>query len=220
MAVVTISRQYGSYGDEIAHRLCVILGYRYFDKKLICSLAAELGLVGEDIVDFTEDGQIFQTFLDQLVGRTRRTGQVRVWQQNPNGTRMIKEQVIDSDCAMRLVQAAILEAYKDDGVVIVGRGGQAILKDKLDVLHVRIEAPWDQRIQYVEEHEKVNRVVAQELLIKKDNAAADYLRHFYKIEWDDPTLYHLVINTGKCGVESAAQLIHQGVNLLIMPVAS
>lgn len=220
MAVITISRTYGSSGDEIAHRLCVLLGYRYFDKGLICSIATELGLVRDDVVDFAEDAQVFQTFLDQLVGRAKRTGQVRVWQHSPNGTRTIKEQVIDSDCATNLVQAAIQEAYKDGDVVIVGRGGQALLQGKPNVLHVRIEAPWDIRVRYVEEHEKVNRVIAQETLIKKDNAAADYLRHFYKIEWDDPLLYHLVINSGKCSVEGAAQLIDRALKQLLLSVAS
>jgi CMP/dCMP kinase len=55
VAVVTISRQYGSGGREVAARLCELLGYRYFDKDLMSEVAHEVGLSPQEIVDFPED---------------------------------------------------------------------------------------------------------------------------------------------------------------------
>ena len=55
MAVVTISRQFGSGGDEIADRVCKLLGYHYFDKALMRRIATEASLSPTEIVDFSED---------------------------------------------------------------------------------------------------------------------------------------------------------------------
>lgn len=55
MAVITMSRQYGSGGDEIAVRVCELLGYRYFDKALMAQIAAETALWEGPIVDYSED---------------------------------------------------------------------------------------------------------------------------------------------------------------------
>ena len=67
MAVITISRQYGSGGDEIAARVCELLGYRYFDKSLMAQVAADAGLSESEIVDFSEAGYRSQNILNRLV---------------------------------------------------------------------------------------------------------------------------------------------------------
>ena len=53
MAVVTVSRQFGSGGTQIAGRVCELLGYRYLDKVLMTQVAVESGLSGKELVDFT-----------------------------------------------------------------------------------------------------------------------------------------------------------------------
>ena len=67
MAVITISRQYGSGGDEIARRLCELLGYRLFDKRLLAALASEMGLLGGRVVDLNEYEHERPSFLEQLL---------------------------------------------------------------------------------------------------------------------------------------------------------
>src|SRR5512139_726579 len=68
MAVITISRQYGSEGDEIAANLCQILGYQSFNKQLMLKVASEVGLTEGEVVDFTEDQHRVRGFLDRLLG--------------------------------------------------------------------------------------------------------------------------------------------------------
>ena len=68
MAVITISRQYGSEGDEIAANVCQVLGYRSFDKQLMAKVATEVGLTEGEVVDFTEDQHKVRGFLDRLWG--------------------------------------------------------------------------------------------------------------------------------------------------------
>ena len=155
MAVITFSRQYGSRGDEIAERVREMLGYRLFDKKLMVQVASEIGLSETEIVDFSEQDYKARGFLERLF--IRRSGRVvaeaTTWKEDTTGARSAEVAQLDEEQCIGMVKATVAAAYKQGNVVIVGRGGQAILQDKRDVLHVRIEAPLEKRIQYVHYHE-------------------------------------------------------------------
>lgn len=212
MAVITISRQYGSGGDQIAGRVCEMLGYQYFDKRLMAQLAAEMGLSEEQVVDYSSDDYKVRSFLERLPGRRgpRVIAEARVW--TGSGTREIQQ--LDEVYAIDLVKSTIQAAYTHGNVVIIGRGGQVILKDKPDVLHVRIEASLEAQSQRIQERDKVSLAEAREIALNHDRAAADYLKRFYHIDWKDSQLYDLVINTSKLGPEAAAHLIVNAVSYL------
>ena len=72
MAVITISREVGSGGDQIAHQVCKLLEYRYFDKMLIAQVAREQGISETEVVDFSEDKYRVRGFIDALLGRSAR----------------------------------------------------------------------------------------------------------------------------------------------------
>ncbi len=210
MAVITISRQYGSGGDDIAGRVCELLGYRYFDKRMIVRAAAEAGLSEEEIVDFSEDKYKIHTFLDHLMSGWRGPYAIThsiTWQEEVFGLSSKTLSALDEVKSITLIESAIRAAYQRGNVVIVGRGGQAILKDKPGVLHVRLQAPLDARVQRLHYRENYNLGGAQDAAIKRDRAAADYLKRFHHIDWNDSMLYHLVISTGQLDTEAAAQLI-------------
>ncbi len=223
MAVITISRQYGSGGDEIAAQLCQQSGYRYFDKKLMARLATDAGLSPSEIVDFSEDNYKIQGFLDHLFGWAgipHVVAHVGSWSEDTTGARVKAVADLDESQSLAFVQSIIQAAYQQGNMVIVGRGGQVILKNKPDVLHVRIEAPLDARNHRVHEQEKVSLAAAQDLVIKHDRTAADYLRRFYDVDWVDSRLYDLVINTDKLGLEGAVQLIVKAMSCLQPAIVS
>ena len=116
--------------------------------------------------------------------------------------------------SIKLIQKAINTIYQEGEVVIVGRGGQAILKNKPGVLHVRIEAPLKKRVKYVQKKEQLSHIVAQELVTERDRAAAAYLKRFYNIDWTDSLFYHLVINTAHWKIGTAANLIADAVKYI------
>lgn len=218
MAVITVSRQYGSGGDEIAARVCELLGYSYFDKALIAQVAAEMGLSEQEWIDFSEENYKMQSFMDKVRNWRRAStvvAQVETVAVNAD-TGFKYKTVVDLDEAhsVALIRTTIQAAYKQGNMVVVGRGGQAILSDKPDVLHVRVKAPLDARVQRLHRRENYSLGGAQDIAIKRDRAAADYLRHFYDIDWADPIFYDLVINTNKLNTEAAAQLIVQAVGYL------
>jgi cytidylate kinase len=216
MAVITISRQYGSGGDEVAARVCELLDYRYFDKRLMNQLAIEAGLSPTEVVDFSEDNYKVQGFLKRLFERrgARAVARVSTWTDGPGGIKIEHEAELDEAQSITFVQSTIQAAYAMGNIVIVGRGGQALLAGKTDVLHVRIEAPLADRDLRVHEQEKLSLGYAQDVVVKHDRAAAAYLKRFYEIDWADPALYDLIVNTGKLGIEGAVQVIVRAVNYL------
>jgi len=217
MSVITISRQYGSGGDEIADRVCELLGYRHFDKRLIKEAAVEAGLSDQEVIDYTEDSYRVKNFIERLTGRPIPVAKVSVWKEDSKGVRSAENVILSDDVALGLVQKAVKAAHQVGNMIIVGRGGQLILKDQPDVLHVRIEAPMEERIQRVKEllkQEKqayqadINlRRAAQDVIVTRDFASADYIQQYYAVDWADPLLYHIVLNSAKVTVEQAAQII-------------
>jgi cytidylate kinase len=213
MAVVTLSRQYGSGADDVAAHVCDTLGYRFFDKSMMAQMASEFGLTPENIIDFSEESYEVRSFLDRFRG-PRVVAQYRVWREDLTGRRIAEMEQLDEKLAITIAQRTIRSAYENDNIVILGRGGQAILRDQPGVLHVRIEAPLDARVQRIQEQEGVSQQAAQKTVNTRDRAAADYLSRFYDIDWADSTLYHLVINTGRWDAGAAAHLIVNAVSHL------
>ena len=121
---------------------------------------------------------------------------------------------LDQAHCASLVQSAIHAAYQRGNVVILGRGGQAMLQKMLGVLHVRVEAPIGDRILRVQRRDGVGPEAARERIIEHDHASAGYLKRLFGIRWDDAMLYHLVINTGKWELDEAAGMIVHAVGQL------
>jgi cytidylate kinase len=206
MAVITISRQYGSGGDEVARRVCDLLGYRYFDKRMMAQVASEAGLSSKEVIDSPEDRHQATSFLDRLFGH--KVSEAWVTKDEVSGDRVVEMAELDSKRFVAVLRSLIQTAYEQGNVVIVGRGGQAVLKDQLGVLHVRIEMPFDERARRVGEQQRFGRPeVARDFVAERDRAAADYLRSYYNVDWADPALYHLAINTELFGIEAAAHIV-------------
>ncbi len=214
MAVITISRQFGSGGDEIAEQVGQILQYRIFDKELIARATLESGISDQEVMDYSEANYKVKGFFDRLFGLSRSVGDVRVWKEDTQGVRTTEAVPLTEENALALVQKAIKAACEEGDIIVVGLGGQALLQGCPNVLHVRIEAPLEDRLQRVRAQFKLKRRPASEMVEARDEASSEYVRTFYKVNWSDPHLYHLVINTGKLGLEASARLIAEAVRLL------
>jgi len=204
MAVVTFSRQFGSGGDEIAARVGELLHYRYFDKQLMLQVASEMGLCHDGILDLSEDRFEVRHFLSRLFQAGPR---IKVWGTDEAGQYTLSDQELNADRCIDLIKQTIQAVYEQGYTIIVGRGGQAILHDQPDVLHVRVVAPLKDRIARLRD-QGVRGIAEIKLAINQhDKATAEYLKRFYDINWNDASLYHLVVNTGKMTIENASQLI-------------
>lgn len=214
MAVITISRQYGSKGDAIGRQVCDILGYRYFDKRLMAEVASEVDLSEETLVDFSDEHYRVRGFLDRLLDRSRRLSKIDTWEEESTAKEKRWIQELNEEESIKLVQKTIRAACNQGNVVIMGRGGQAILQDMSEVLHVRIEATLGSRVMCVKSEKNITVSEAERLTRDRDRAASAYLKRFYDIDWSSATLYHMVLNTSKWEIEAAAQLIVNAVSNL------
>lgn len=225
MAIITISRQFGSGGDEIAFELSKALSYPLFDKRLVLQAAEEAGLEDLDIVDFSEDNYKVRGFLDRLFSGTPILPYPGIWADDLSVMYGLEETQLREEDSLKLEQRAIEFAYQAGDMVIVGRGGQVLLKDRPNVLHVRIVAPLEKRMDQVRaqlklygpgtqvETERQLDARALGLIHERDAASADYIKRFYHVDRADPLFYHLLINTGKVTIERAVQIIQQMVEL-------
>ena len=214
MPVITLSRQTGCGCDEIAQLLCNRLGYRYFDKDLMLQLAAQQGLASDQVVDLPEDKHHVRSLVERFFGTApTHFGEIRGW------AFAAREEVHErmEEMSVQTTQSLIRAAHEQDKVVMVGRGGQVVLQDMPDVLHVRVLAPIELRIQRVEQSAGVTAAAARDLVRRRDQAAADYVKHFYDVDSADPFLYDVVINTRKITPPVATELIIKALDGLPAP---
>ena len=92
-------------------------------------------------------------------------------------------------------------------MVIIGRGGQIVLRGQPDVLHVRLIAPLEVRIQRHAERAGLSLEAAREAVLKRDAASVDFVRRYYRVDPADSSLYDLVCNTARLTAADAAGLI-------------
>jgi len=201
MPVITISRQFGSYGDAVAELLCDRLGYRILDRNLMQRLAQEAGLKIDKRVESSEDQYRPWTLAERLLSRVGPPGRnPAVW--SGYGSVVTREGAA-AVIASRLIHAA----YEMGNVIIVGRGGQVVLRDKPHVLHVRLVAPLAIRVRRHQVRAGLTAEDAHKEVVDSDQGAADFIKRYYDVDIDDPSLYDLIINTGRLPLEEAAGLI-------------
>ncbi len=201
MSVITISRQFGSHGDTVAQILCERLGYRYFDKNLMLGLAAAAGVTPEKVVDLADDKHRARSLVERLFGNYAAP------MADPSAWAAGAEANAQEQRTVAQVKQLIRAAYAEGNVVVLGRGGQVVLRDKPDVLHVRIIAPLELRIQRHGERAGLTPGVARETVLGRDRATADFMQRYYDTDVADPALYDVIVNTARMTPAAAVGFI-------------
>jgi len=178
MAIFTLSRQAGSLGTEIAQAVALRLQYEYLDKDKIEKALVERGLPMPEVEKFDEKKPPFWVS----------------WQ-------------IQSRRFLHVIQAVVYDFARRGNTVIVGRGGQILLRGIPGVAHLRILAPFPDRVARVMEKEKVDEKQAIRAIHRSDKDSEGFLRFFFEVDWEDPTLYDLVINTQRISTDTAVGMI-------------
>ncbi|MCD6309153.1 MAG: cytidylate kinase-like family protein [Candidatus Eremiobacteraeota bacterium] len=207
MAILTISRQMASGGDTIAQEVAKILGWAYFDKELLRYAAMEAGLSTEHIVDFSEDSYPIRDFWDHLLGDSDKIALAKFKGMDKNGTILLSTELLDEDKCLAFIQSTLYYLKNRGNTVIVGRGGQALFKDYHQAFHIRIIAPLSKRVENFMAKTGMTKENSIEHLRKRDAAAAQYIKRFYNEDWNNPLLYHMVINTGLMDETVVSQIL-------------
>jgi cytidylate kinase len=200
MRVITISREYGSGGGEIAARLASRLDWRLVDHDVVVEVAKRLGVTELDAARRDEQAE---TLVDQILRSLRAV--------DPTPLSMVgmPDSIISPEAHdyAHALRETVLTVTRAGNVVIVGRGGQAILHDWRDALHVRVVAPLEMRVAYVAAREGLDRSSAQRRIQKKDQDRQRYLRATHDQRVEDATLYDLILNTAVLDLNSCVDLI-------------
>jgi cytidylate kinase len=178
MGVVAISQVLGSLGDDIGRKLAEALGYRFADREVIAAAAERFGEGMLDLIHVTEEKP-------SLVERFRTSDRHYV----------------------TAVEGILLEMAAHDNVVLCGRGAAFILSGVSHVLRVRVTAPEHVRSQWVQQHDGLVHESALNLVRQKDHERAARIRFLYHVDWDDPLLYHIVLNTEQVSVARGVQIL-------------
>jgi cytidylate kinase len=194
--IVTISNEYGSGALAIAHRAADMLNYRYVDQELPVVVAKRLS-TSPEAVDAAEDTT--RNLGERLIsGLEAGTPELSLAGTSPD--------TFDQD-VVREVQAAVREFAQGGNLFLIGRGANAILGRRDDVLRVFMHAPRDWRVHHIMDAGHVDEKTAAAEIDRIDRARRTYMRENYDLDWGDPCYYDLSIDTARFGEERSAALI-------------
>ena len=186
MTVITISREFGSGGDLLAEKVAASLGYHLVDKAFISAVLCQYGLAEFDLDYETQPG--FWEGFD--INKTERR-----------------------ETMVRMLNQVVRAAALHGNVVILGRSGYAILSGLADVLHVRLLAPLEDRIEMTRVERNMTLEEAAVLVKEKDRVRTSFIESFYHVPWEASHAFDIAINTAVVPLELASRWVVEAVTL-------
>ena len=198
MAIITISRQFGAGGWTLAERLQEHLGYGCINEDMIKEAAAQLNVSTGQVSYFEKDGA---SKLMRLIDRMVSTNFM---------DRHLSERYgyVNEKNYVDVIKKIITEIYEKGNMIIVGRGGQFILKDSPDAYHVLLVRKLESRIEFMMEKYKLSLSEAEKNIKQRDQIRDRFLGFFAdKQEVNHPIHYNMVLNMDRIDLAKAEELI-------------
>lgn len=197
MAVITISRQFGAGGKTLGKMIADELGYTFADSEII-KMVAEMANVSTNFVETVEKeaGGKFSRFISKMVSK-------------PLVERVLKDDrgYIDEEIYLDYLVLIIAQMADDGDVVILGRGSQYILNDHPDAFHVLLIDEFDNRVQFMKTNYDMSLSRATQMVRGEDKRRRNLYQKLGKTDYDNPSLYHLVLNMSKIQLDQAFGLV-------------
>jgi len=179
MSLITISGGKGCGAERVARLIAEATDLDLYDDRRLQQEAVKLGFQSEELKTL---GEKAPGFLDVLRGRR-------------------------PEVYLDLMESLIYDVSRTGQGVIFGHGSQFLLRDFGCALHVLIHASQPYRIKQMMDRQGLSRRAAEKMIIKDDHDRRGFLRFAFRLEFADPSLYDLVVNTEKFGIEGAANLV-------------
>lgn len=204
---VTISREAGAGGHSVGEKLAELLHaghpadsrpWMVFDRNLVQKVLEDHHLPGYIAGFMPEDrGTQIEQILDEL------------FRQRPPALSLVHK---TAETILRLTELG--------HVIIIGRGANIVTQKFQDVLHVRLVASLERRVEYFMKNRKCTRDEALDFINVEDRGRRRYIKEYFDKDIDDPLLYHMVLNTELLGLDATAELITRSIlNRVHLPVA-
>lgn len=186
MPIITISRQFGSLGTVIAEMLKEELKLDSLGRiKIREELVNKYGVSLKNVQKYDEKKPAFWDVFSS-----------------------------DKDRYLHFMKTEVYECAKKGNCIMIGRGAQVLLQDVPSTLHVRIIAPRELRIERIKQRYNYNDKLGEHMIRHSDHDRTGFYKFFFHVNWEDPGLYDLVINTRTFSVENAVCLIKGTIDML------
>jgi len=197
MAVITISRQFGAGGITLGKMIAKKFGYTFADTEII-KMVAEMANVSTHFVNTVEKeaGGKFSKFISKTVSK-------------PLVGRILKDErgYIDEEIYLDYLVLIIAQMGDDGDVVILGRGSQYILNDHPDAYHILLINTFENRVRFMRDNYDLSQNRAVHVVKNEDKRRLNLYKKLGKTDYDNPELYHLVLNMGRISLDKASKLI-------------
>ena len=198
MAVVTISSAYGALGHEVGVMLADRLGVPFLDRAIPLEVAEKLAIPLEEAE--TRD-EALSGFVERLLSTFTLMGGVYAGALPP------LVDVPDEETFRAATEQIIRRHAQSGAAVILGRAGMIVLADQPHVLRVRLSGPLEARIAQAAERHGLTPEDARRQARENDGTRAAWVQRLYGRDITDPSLYDLVLNATRFGVEQCVGLI-------------
>ena len=202
MFVVTIRGQLGSGAPEVGRHVADRLHADYVDREIIAEVAARLHRQEEDVIAKETPPSSLLGRIAEALGRSYGFGDGFDGAYLP-----IQQMPLDDTRYLRALESVVRELAQSQSLVIRGRGSQFILKDHPGALHILVVAPLEVRVKRVMEDLTLDQEAAKQEIARFDNSLREFIKRYFKAEWEDPAYYDLVINTARISFRAAASIV-------------
>jgi Cytidylate kinase-like family len=198
LPLITISSAYGALGSEVGRAVATALELTFLDRAIPVEVAQKLAVPLEEAE--TRD-ETLAGFLDRLLGAFVLMGGVY------GGALPPLAELPDENAFRDATEQIIRDHAASGSAVILGRAGMIVLAGRPQLLRVRLSGPLEARIAQAAERYGLTVEQARTQARENDDARAAWVQRFYGADLTDPSLYDLVINATKLGVEDCVELI-------------
>lgn len=198
MAVITISRQFGAGGKTLGTRIAKETGYILIDDEIIERVAKEAKVTPTWVKSLESDEGGWLTKF--ITG----TGPFRVGYADPTA---VRQGFIDGHIYVELLHKVIAKIADEGNCVIIGRGGQYVLHDREDTLHLLMVAEEKDRVEFMQDTYKLSKANASKIVEKMDHRRNNLFRYYGKDDYDDPYMYDLSLNMSRIDMDTATGIV-------------
>jgi len=197
VAIITVSRLYGSGGSEVAAVTAKLLGWSLLDNSVVDAVAARMGLSAAEVRDREERvPSLVERLTSAMAMGTQEWAAPIAAAKRPTDEQLIE-----------VTRHIIEEAIAAGSVVVVGRGAQEMQAEREDSLHVFCYAPRKALIARTMQREGVGTEEAARLVDNTNKERDQWVRLHWERDRRALENYDLSVNTSRLGIEGSAQLI-------------
>jgi hypothetical protein len=193
--VITVEREYGSGGGDIAAEVAARLGWKLWDQKLTEEIARRLDCERRAVEEHEEKR-------DPVYSRLLKAFMRGSFEGSLNAPRL---KMVDTDCVREVVRQLLPEIAEAGNCVIVGRGSAYYLGNRPDAFHVFIYAPFREKVRRLKASGKSEKE-ATDLVETVDRDRAAFIKQYFDVDWPGRHRFHLMVNSG-AGDEVAVDII-------------